>query len=108
LACLAAILRPKIGIRKKVGVFQILLTMPIDHGPTRLVLPRQRPGCTNLVPSDNWAALRGGPFFMPRPVRDRTLLGALYDVPVVTGKKPSHVFALVDLANRRLQLIAGS
>jgi len=45
---------------------------------------------------------------MPRPVRDRTLLGALYDVPVVTGKKPSHVFALVDLANRRLQLIAGS
>ncbi len=35
-------------------------------------------------------------------------LGALYDVPVATGKTPSDVFGLVYLATRRLQLIAAS
>ncbi len=35
-------------------------------------------------------------------------LGNFYDVPVVTGKTPSDVFGLVQLATRRLQLIAGS
>ncbi len=35
-------------------------------------------------------------------------LGALYDVPVATGKTPSDVFGLVYLATRRLQLITAS
>lgn len=36
------------------------------------------------------------------------VLGVFYDVPVVDGKSPSHVYGLVDLAAIRLQLIAGS
>jgi len=39
---------------------------------------------------------------------DTVILGGFYDVPVVTGKSPSHVFGLVELATRRLRLIAGS
>ncbi|MDP6873509.1 MAG: hypothetical protein QF521_08275 [Alphaproteobacteria bacterium] len=35
-------------------------------------------------------------------------VGDLYDVPVAAGKSPSDVFALVELATRRLRLIQGS
>jgi hypothetical protein len=34
--------------------------------------------------------------------------GKFYDVPVASGKSPSDVFALVELASRRLRLIQGS
>ncbi len=35
-------------------------------------------------------------------------VGDFYDVPVAAGKSPSEVFALVELATRRLHLIEGS
>ena len=40
--------------------------------------------------------------------KSREMMGTYYDVPYVAGKSPDDVLGLVELATRRLQLLAGS